>query len=124
MWAGPTSPAQHTRWDDAVTPSQEDRLTSLLQENAEINALLQQQVAANLTNLHRPLEQFGILLSRPGFILAALGLFTLWIMLNLRFKFTTHTLWDEPPFFWLQGLIGLLSLIVTITVLVSQARQA
>ncbi|MFB9992509.1 DUF1003 domain-containing protein [Deinococcus oregonensis] len=107
-----------------MTPSQDERLAGLLQENAEINSLLQQQVAANLTNLHRPLEQFGILLSRPSFILTALTLFALWILFNLRFKFTTHTPWDEPPFFWLQGLIGLLSLIVTITVLVSQARQA
>lgn len=107
-----------------VTPSQDDRLAALLQENAEINSLLQQQVGAHLTNLHRPLERFGLLLSRPTFILTALTLFILWILLNLRFKFTTHTPWDEPPFFWLQGLIGLLSLIVTVTVLVSQARQA
>jgi len=107
-----------------MTPPQDERLAELLHENAEINSLLQQQVAANLTNLHRPLEQFGILLSRPTFILTALTLFALWILFNLRFKFTTHTPWDEPPFFWLQGLIGLLSLMVTITVLVSQARQA
>lgn len=116
--------AQHTHPNDDVTPPRDERLAGLLQENAEINSLLQQQVAANLTNLHRPLEQFGILLSRPTFILTALTLFALWILFNLRFKFTTHTPWDEPPFFWLQGLIGLLSLIVTITVLVSQARQA
>lgn len=107
-----------------MTPPQDERLAELLHDNAEINSLLQQQVAANLTNLHRPLEQFGILLSRPTFILTALILFALWILFNLRFKFTTHTPWDEPPFFWLQGLIGLLSLMVTITVLVSQARQA
>lgn len=116
--------AQHTHPNDDVTSPRDERLAGLLQENAEINSLLQQQVAANLTNLHRPLEQFGILLSRPTFILTALTLFALWILFNLRFKFTTHTPWDEPPFFWLQGLIGLLSLIVTITVLVSQARQA
>lgn len=33
-------------------------------------------------------------------------------------------MWDQPPFFWLQGVVGLLALLVTATVLVAQARQA
>jgi uncharacterized membrane protein len=30
--------------------------------------------------------------------------------------------WDEPPFFWLQGLLGLLSLTTTTVVLITQNR--
>lgn len=106
-----------------MTKNPDDRLNVLLQENAEINALLQEHVESGLTNLHRPLEQFGVLLSRPSFILTALLGFLAWIALNLELKWTHHTPWDQPPFYWLQGLVGLLSLLVTVTVLVGQARQ-
>ncbi|GGR11035.1 DUF1003 domain-containing protein [Deinococcus ruber] len=104
--------------------AQNDRVTQLIQENTAVNELLRQQAEAGLTNLHRPIEQVGILLSRPTFIITSGVLFLLWIFLNLDLKFVSHHPWDEPPFFWLQGLIGALSLLVASTVLVSQARQA
>ena len=95
----------------------------LLEQNTQINTLLKEQAERGLTTLHRPLEQVGILLARPVFIISALVVFSAWILLNLDLRFTTHHPWDEPPFIWLQGLIGLLSLVFTATVLVSQARQ-
>ncbi|ANC73138.1 DUF1003 domain-containing protein [Deinococcus radiodurans] len=100
------------------------QLEGLLRENAEINRLLREQAELGLTQLHRPIEQLGVLLSRPAVVVTAFVLFLLWIVLNLDIKVITHKPWDEPPFFWLQGLIGLLSLITTVTVLISQARQA
>jgi len=111
---------------NAVTtrPDPEERITTLLQDNTAVNDLLRRQAEESLTNLHRPIEQLGVLLSRPAFIVTAAVLFLLWILLNLDLKLTTHRPWDEPPFYWLQGLIGALSLLVTCTVLVSQARQA
>ncbi len=47
-----------------------------------------------------------------------------WIAINLILKSMYHHIWDEPPFYWLQGLITFLALVVTSIVLVSQARQA
>ncbi len=105
-------------------PEPDETIRELLRGNAEINVVLREQAEASLTRLHRPIEQLGVLLSRPAFILTALGLFTAWIVLNLDLNVQTHRPWDEPPFFWLQGLIGLLSLVTTATVLVAQARQA
>ncbi len=95
----------------------------LLEQNAQINILLKEQAERGLTTLHRPLEQVGLLLARPAFIVTALVLFFAWIVLNLDLNWTTHKPWDAPPFYWLQGLIGLLSLVFTATVLVAQARQ-
>ena len=103
---------------------QDPRLRQIVEENAEIKALLEHQAAADLTNLHRPIEQLANLVVRPVFILACLLSFSLWIILNTNQHFTGRVTWDEPPFFWLQGLIGVLSLIITTTVLISQARQA
>jgi len=107
-----------------VREDHDDGVTQLLQENSAVNELLRQKAELGLTNLHRPIEQFGVLLSRPAFVITSGVLFLLWIGLNLDLKFTTHKPWDEAPFFWLQGLIGALGLLVAVTVLVSQSRQA
>ncbi|GAA4009686.1 DUF1003 domain-containing protein [Deinococcus rubellus] len=107
----------------AVTSS-DRRFEQLLSQNAEINTLLEQQSRASLTNLHRPIERLARLLGQPTFIFIVLTLFLLWIVLNLNLNFFIHHAWDNPPFFWLQGLIGVLSLIITSTVLIAQARQA
>lgn len=101
-----------------------DPLEHLIRENAEINAMLKAQAESNLSELHRPIERLGGLLSRPAFILTVLALFIAWVVLNLDLKFVTSKPWDEPPFFWLQGLIGLLSLLATCTVIILQSRQA
>jgi uncharacterized membrane protein len=103
---------------------QEERVTQLIQENAAVNALLQKQAEAGLTNLHRPIEQIGALLARPQFIIGAIGIFIGWIAINLILKATRRPVWDQPPFYWLQGLITFLALVFTATVLIAQARQA
>ena len=104
--------------------SKDADIVQLIQANASINSLLQEQAEHGLTTLHRPIEQVGILLSRPYFIITSIGVFLVWIAVNLVLKFTVHRAWDEPPFYWLQGLITFLALVVTSIVLVSQARQA
>ena len=108
----------------AAGSDRDERITQLIQANASINNLLQEQAELGLTTLHRPIEQVGILLSRPYFIITAVAIFSVWIVLNLILKLTHHQPWDAPPFYWLQGLITFLALIVTSIVLVSQARQA
>lgn len=105
------------------TEELEHSVHELVEENITVNRLLQQQAEQGLTSLHRPLEQFGVLVGRPQFVLTALGLFLLWIGGNLWVKWEGRPPWDEPPFYWLQGVIGLLALVVTTTVLVAQSRQ-
>ncbi|WP_424952677.1 DUF1003 domain-containing protein [Deinococcus sp.] len=102
----------------------DERVAQLLLENSAVNDLLRQQAEAQISNLHRPIERFGGLLSRPAFIVGALCLFLLWVAVNLDLQLTGRRPWDAPPFFWLQGLVTTIGLIVTTTVLVSQARQA
>ncbi|WP_045233741.1 DUF1003 domain-containing protein [Deinococcus pimensis] len=98
-------------------------INSIIEENVEINRLLQRQAEVGLTTLHRPLEQIGVIVGRPAFIVSVLGLFGLWIVVNLGIKLEGRHPWDEPPFYWLQGFIGFLSLVVAATVLVAQGRQ-
>ncbi len=100
----------------------DERLKQMVGENAELNALLEQQSNAELTALHQPIERFATLVARPQFIIVSLALFILWVVINSDLLLTRQNPWDVPPFFLLQGLIGVFSLLITTTVLVSQAR--
>ena len=102
----------------------DERLRQIVEENAEIKALMHQQSEANLTSLHRPIERFAGLVARPIFIVSCLTVFAVWIAVNTDLALTGHKPWDEPPFFWLQGAVSAFSLAITATVLVSQSRQA
>lgn len=106
------------------TGAADERLKQLVGENAELNALLEQQSSAELTAPHQPIERFATLVARPQFIIVSLALFILWVVINSDLLLTRQRPWDVPPFFWLQGLIGVFSLLITTTVLVSQARQS
>lgn len=115
-----TSPRSRSTKDQ---PTEDKGTHSVAEENIRVNELLQEQAEQGLTTLHRPIEQVGALVGRPAFVLTVLGVFAAWIGLNLWLKSSGRPVWDEPPFYWLQGVIGLLALLVATSVLVAQARQ-
>ena len=100
------------------------RLKQIVEENASVNDLLRQQHEAEASNLHRPIEQFAKLVANPQFIVAFLFVFSLWIWINTDLVLNGKKAWDQPPFFWLQGLVSILALAITSAVLVTQSRQA
>ncbi len=118
-----TKTSPHSRYNKDQ-PAKDRAIHSVVEENIVVNEVLRQQAEQGLTTLHRPLEQVGALVGRPPFVFSVLGVFATWIGFNLWLKFSGRPVWDEPPFFWIQGVIGLLALVVTTTVLVAQARQA
>lgn len=95
----------------------------MIEENIAVNEVLQARAEESLTRLHRPIEQIGALVGRPAFIASFLALCLLWVGVNLGLEWEGRRPWDTPPFYWMQGAFGLLSLLVTTTVLVAQARQ-
>ncbi|WP_407569695.1 DUF1003 domain-containing protein [Deinococcus altitudinis] len=99
-------------------------LRQIVGENASVNDLLRQHHEAEASNLHRPIEQFARLVANPQFIVAFLSLFSLWVWINTDLVLNQKKAWDQPPFFWLQGVVGLLALAITSAVLVTQTRQA
>lgn len=112
--AGP--PAQEQEQEDTT-------VQNLIEDNIAVNEILQRQAEESLTRLHRPIEQIGALVGRPVFVASFLTLCLLWMLGNLAVKWGGSAPWDEPPFYWMQGMFGLLGLLVATTVLVAQARQ-
>lgn len=72
----------------------------------------------------RHAENIGRLVGRPAFLVATLLFVSAWVGANLALAAWGRAPFDEAPFFWLQGLTGLASLLTTTVVLIKQDRVA
>lgn len=73
--------------------------------------------------LQRMVERLTAWIGRPEFIAAMTAAVILWIAGNLVAGQSGAVPWDEPPFAWLQGSLGLLALYVTVLILTTQRRE-
>ena len=73
--------------------------------------------------LQRLVERLTASIGRPQFIAALTTGIALWIGGNLVLLLYDLKPWDDPPFGWLQGALGLLALYVTVLILTTQRRE-
>jgi len=72
----------------------------------------------------RHAERIGGFVGRPAFLVVILLFVSAWIGANLALTAWGRAPFDEAPFFWLQGLLGLAALLTTTVVLIKQNRVA
>ena len=77
-----------------------------------------------LTPAQRFIEKISVFLGSPGYVAGNLIFVVLWIAWNLAAPELGFDQWDEPPFFWLQGLIALNAFVISTTVLIRQNRMS
>ena len=70
----------------------------------------------------RHAESISRAMGRPVFLVAILVFVAIWVGVNLVSITVGKAPFDDAPFFWLQGLIGLASLLTTTVVLIKQNR--
>jgi uncharacterized membrane protein len=70
------------------------------------------------------IEKMSHYLGSPGYVAANVVFIVCWILWNLAAPELGFPQFDEPPFFWLQGFIGLNALLISTTVLIRQNRMA
>ena len=70
------------------------------------------------------IEKMSHYLGSPAYVAANVVFIVLWIAWNLAAPGLGFTQFDEPPFFWLQGFIGLNALLISTTVLIRQNRMS
>jgi uncharacterized membrane protein len=99
--------------------SAEDRVAHNIDALVSLHALAEQRV-----DMHqRSVETLTARLGRPQFFYGILVGVSLWMLVNSlapRIGLRTR---DDPPFFWLQGFVGLAGLLMTTVVLITQNRQ-
>jgi uncharacterized membrane protein len=76
-----------------------------------------------LSASQRHAERIGGFVGRPAFLVAILLFVSVWIAVNLAMPAWRMPVIDEPPFFWLQGVLGLVALLTTTVVLIKQNRM-
>ncbi len=84
-----------------------------------MHAHAESQVGRHQRLIERITRQVG----RPGFFYGVLAFVGAWVGLNVGGRPLGLAPWDKPPFYWLQGVVGLGALLVTIIVLITQNRQ-
>jgi uncharacterized membrane protein len=72
----------------------------------------------------RQAESIGAFVGQPAFPVVILLFVTVWIVVNLVLAAWGRVPFDEPPFIWLQGVLGLAALLATAAVLIKQNRVA
>jgi uncharacterized membrane protein len=73
--------------------------------------------------LQRLVESLTAWIGRPVSIAALTVLVAAWIGGNLVAQRLGTAPWDAPPFAWLQGVVGILALYVTVLILTTQRRE-
>jgi uncharacterized membrane protein len=69
------------------------------------------------------IEKFSTVLGSPGYVAASMAFVIGWIAFNLASPGLGWRQIDEPPFFWLQGVITLNAFVISTTVLIRQNRM-
>jgi uncharacterized membrane protein len=90
-----------------------------VRQGAETIASLDHASEQSVTRHQHLIERITYHLGRPRTLHSLLVLVAAWIGMNTLLPAWR---WDRPPFFWLQGLIALLSLATTTVVLITQNR--
>ena len=101
------------------TPILPAHIEDTIQAIAKLHADHRQEAGT----LQRLVERLTAWIGRPSFIGGLTAVIMLWIGGNVAMMLFGSPPWDDPPFAWLQGALGLLALYVTILILTTQRRE-
>jgi uncharacterized membrane protein len=94
-----------------------------VEDTVEAIARFQAAHEADASPIQRLIERATRSAGRPVFIALLTGLVVAWIAFNLGLIASGQEPIDEPPFFWLQGIVALTALYMTILILTTQRRE-
>lgn len=93
-------------------------------QNIESIAEFYEREAQRQTRSQRIVESISGMVGTPIFVGCILAFVAVWMFANLAERPSTVVAFDPPPFLWLQGLVGLISLLTMIVILIKQERLA
>ena len=112
----PTQPAE--------APATAANLSSSAKGNLELLTRFEDGEDAQISGIQLLIERISGFFGSPAYFAFALAFICLWMLVN---GWGAHAGWhpiDEPPFFWLQGLVSSNALLLTVAVLIRQNRMA
>jgi uncharacterized membrane protein len=106
-----------------MTDEGKDGLRDLIGDNIQAVSELRESLSNRKGKHAKYLGRLTRRLGTPTTLYTALLLSLAWIFCNELLKLTGHPIFDEPPFFFLQGVIGASALLTTLILLVGQNHQ-
>ena len=105
---------------DTPLASERDQISQNIEAVLDFYTREDQKISAS----QRILERISLVLGRPSYLGFILLFVALWVLANLLSPQVGLAAFDPPPFFWLQGLVGLGALLTATVVLTKQNRLA
>jgi uncharacterized membrane protein len=99
-------------------------LPSPAKENLEILAQIRDGEEAKISGLQLAIERISRIMGSPAFFVVAVAFMLAWMGVNAWGKYRGWHRIDEPPFLWLQALVGFIALLLTVAVLIRQNRMS
>lgn len=97
-------------------------LSNAAEQNLDVMVRFYEGEEANVSRAQKNIEWVSNLIGSPAYFAGALAFICGWVLVNSwGAKVGWHPL-DEPPFFWLQGIVSANALLVTVAVLIRQKR--
>jgi uncharacterized membrane protein len=101
-----------------------ERLTSSAQENLQLLDKFKDHEEEQASGIQLAIERISAFFGSPAYFAFAVAFIVVWLAVN---SYGAHHGWthvDEPPFFWLQGLVSSNALLLTVAVLIRQNRMS
>ena len=104
--------------------SEPDHLPSAAKENLDVLTTFYEREDSEVSGMQLAIERVSGFFGSPGYFAFGIAFIVLWALVN---AWGAHAGWehfDEPPFFWLQGIVSSNALLLTVAVLIRQNRMA
>ena len=112
-------PQEQTQGQATPAVAAPDPINENIDAVVALHALAEEQVDTH----QRTVESLTAWLGRPQFFYGILVGVGLWMAVNCALPLLHRPRWDDPPFFWMQGAVGLGALLMTSVILITQNRQ-
>lgn len=101
-----------------------ENLSSPARQNIAALAEIYEREEARVSGLQLSIERVSGFIGSPAYFACVVAFICVWIAANTWGARAGWTYYDEPPFFWLQGIVSSNALLLTIAVLIRQNRMA
>lgn len=110
-----------------MTENESKRFTKALdavEENLEKVSRLSDREERRTSPLQRSIEKVCLFFGHPLYFAAFVVGCLCWVSTDMLIHYFSRVYFDEPPFFWLQGIITCNGVLITMSVLIRQNRLA
>ena len=99
-------------------------LSAQIDETIESIAELERKALASASLQQRAIERFTLALGRPRTVWIVLTAVAAWIALNELLRLAGRAQPDPPPYYWLDGVLALAALLMTVVILTTENRMS